>query len=1124
MAITDFKQKAGAYLTTTPPNIPQSINESNTEEEQGGFWEALAKPAIELTKDVLYYTPSFKNARASLDNLRAIDPQKADEIEKMIMPPIERPTVKKWVGDVTGTALTVLPLPIAKLGMISKIGSPFLRSAITGGGYVAAFNAADAAGDNESAGEIAKSAGLGFLAGGALGGAGYLGVRGFTRLASLKPVQKLMTTIGESESVKTITQYVRPVASVLSKDFGEVGRDVVNRLFNADRNVMISMGRIMRIMDGTGAKFASDDVGREASYQLGKVLRGRAAQRVEASQFTVAGSTFRSAEAENLSKEVFALSQEGKFAEAAQKSTQVADKELGAGLKNLGIRQKGTIPTIGVYEGGKEPSFLQTHFGSLDDKALGEIAAFGQKTNQDSLLVYQTKVGGNLITKADAQAAPALKMSVPGLNEGNVDDFRAAISEATNGKLGGYLTGDLSKGEVVLLNVQDFDGLTRQEFEALASEVRKVVQLNGGTVKTFYTRNTILTKENYGNYIQKAVGGERAGAAATGTNLPARGRITGRISEGEGRVLSDADAQAAFFGGELSDDIKSLSPEQFYRALFGDIASEAQSRGVQIRIPARKGEPARWVKFEPLENYFPQQVADIKEMKAGGRLRKWVLRRSIEEGDFKNEAEAIRALDGYIEYVEKEGIGVSKQNGWIEYMIKSGQAETPSEANRIMRAVFQEKSLVKMGGSIEHARIVNNPFYNPFPDEVAPLYAMDSLTRFENIAQFGAQYKGETVKLPELTRAIDEIRETQGRKAAEKFDKFLNVAMNRINTATDEAKFSYYLRMLQVPKLSFAQIINVGQSVLNPLLSTDARATFIGLRQAFTNQGVKRAMESGATIQSVFNEMVRATAAGGNFADKFLKVTGFIWTEKFNRTVAANAGIEWASRNFERLLKNPASAVYRTRISELGINVEKALARGKLTDNELLRAGQVLAEKTQFRSRPLDLPIWASSNAGKLFWQFKNFMYNQFIFVFRDNLIKEVKAGNYGRAARNLLLLGTIFPMTGEVLQDIRSLITQSRRPTGAFERYLSDISSVGAMALVSDLLDSARFDRTDEFFMPPALSSIVQIMNKADQPDELLKELVKQTGVGVPITNVMRERRRGRASTLESIQDVLGR
>lgn len=1159
MALQDFKARAGVYANTPPPDFHSAVASVATDEEQKGFWrsmgEELVKPAAELGKDIATLLPSRKAAEDSIARLqqqtRDLDMYKdkmkpevfarlksqntklADELLTTIG---ERPTAKKWIGDIGGTVLTAVPLPVAKLGMVAKIGSPALRAAITGGGYMAAFGAASAMSDEKDAAGIAKEAGLGFLAGTAFGGATYLGAKGFVRLASLAPVARAYSKITANETVKLFSQFIRPVSSVLSKDFGEAGKAVTDRLMAADSNVQAAMGRIIKIGNDIGARFSTNRVGREASYQLGKTLRGKGGQTIikpVASEFNLGVTTFRSERAQNLSVEAYDLATQGKIVEASQKIANMIDDELGPSLQSKGIKLKSTAPTIGVYEGGKEPSAAPKYFGQLTDDVRAEIALFGKKAQQDSIVLYQTKEAGVRITKASPDAVPGVKIKVPGLNESNIDDFRIKLSESTDGKFGGYITGNPATGEITILNVQQFDNMSRADFEAGLTQLRNVVKLNGGSTQTFYTKNLVFDQNNYDTYIQKSLRSDAAGAgeaasrAVSSGGLDERGRITGRVSGRAGEGQLGFGAQEALPEGKLPDDLKGLTPESYYRALFGDVAAEAQSRGTMVRVPARGGKPSQWVKFESLENYFPQQVAQLDEMRAAsgikkeGRLREWVIRRSVEEGDFRTADDAAKALDGYIEFVDRQGIGISKENGWIKWMIGSGQAETEAEAKRLMMQIFKEQSLVKLGGSLEHAKLVNNPFYNPFPDEVAPLYAMDSITRLENIEQFGVKYTGESAKLPSLTKAIDEVRTTQGRKAAEKFDKFLSIAMNRINTASDEAKLSYFLRATQVPKLAFAQIVNIGQSVINPLLKTDARSTFMGLYKAFSNKGVQRALESGATIQSVFNEMARATAAGGSFGDKFLKVTGFIWTEKFNRTVAANVGTEWATRNFEKLLKNPTKQIYRFRLQELGVNVEAALKRGALNGNDLLKAGQQIAEKTQFRSRPLDLPYWASSNSGKLFWQFKNFSYQQFRFLY-ENLADEVKRGNYGRAARNVMVLGTVFPMVGEVLQDVRSLVTQSKRPTDPLERYWSDLAGVGAMSMISELVDASRFDQSERFVLPPAFASITQLVDAADDPKQFMLELGKQTGVLTPVVNLGRKKRKGYESTLESLQNIL--
>lgn len=943
--LSDFKSRAGAYLEDTSGQVavgspvgaapgaytgsaPSADPAAGAPTKGPGFFAGLvdsfAKPARELGKDIAELYPEVGSARsfiddpeASIEHLRGtLSPEnferlRADTVrdaENAKLALGEKPSTRKVIADVLGTALSAsIVLPVGALGTLMKASSPFLKAAATGAAYGAAFGAVDRASETGEATKILESAGLGALAGGVTGPATVLLGRGFTRMASMKPFVNLYNRISDSRAMRSAADFVYPVFSVLTRDFGEVGERIVRSIKTADRNTMLALGRIMKIQKDIGATFGADAAGREESYQLGRALRS------------------------------------------------------GAG-----------------------------------------------------------EAGANALT--------------PGTITGRIAEPGAA---------------DVSLG--------------------------------------FGARNPITP----------VVPGEASNAA----------------------------------------DIAGLSKESFYRALFKDVFAEARARDVRELVPASKGLKARFQQLTEVEDYFPKQVPNIADLKAAGvsygasgnplgkaaprategKLRSWVIRNAVDDGSFRSADEAAAVLDSYIEYVERNGVGLSKKNGWASYLVSSGQASNEKEARRLMDVVLKDQGMTRLGGSIEHARVVDNPFYNPFPDEVAPLYAMNSIARFESIGQFGVKYHGASVETPALTEAIDGVRAAHGEQAVEKFGKFLDVALGNINTASREAKWSYFIRALGVPKLTFSQIINIGQPLLGGMLNSDSRATFYGLSRYWTRYGKDVGMESGAAIQSVFNEMVNATVGGGKFSDWYLKKTKFTATELANRTASANSGVEWAREQFGKLLKDPGRTASRFRLEELGIDVDRALKRGSLTGNELLKAGQVFTENTQFRSRPGDMPHWASSNIGKLFWQFKSFSYQQFRLLERS-VVEEARMGNYGRATRNVLVLATIFPMVGEVLQDFRSLITGSRRPTGALARYWSDLAGSGAASMVSDVIDAAAGRKFGRVLMPPTFNSIAELINSSGDPKQFTAEILRNLGPGVMISNRMKKKTRGYESMWETL------
>lgn len=565
--------------------------------------------------------------------------------------------------------------------------------------------------------------------------------------------------------------------------------------------------------------------------------------------------------------------------------------------------------------------------------------------------------------------------------------------------------------------------------------------------------------------------------------------------------------------------------EQFYRAGFDDIANMAQDAGLQVRRPVTPDEYSKFVPFQKAENYFPQQFPELKTVSPGGRLRNAVIQNSVDSGYFETVEEATGVLDDLIEIYKKDGAGISKENGFVQYLIRTKQATDVGEAKRLIDQMIENKSLAKLGSSLENAKVVDNPFFNPYADEVFISYMSNSLTRLSLVDELGVSYKGSSVDFPVVQKAIDEVRQTQGRVQANNFKKLLEVALERLDNSSSFDEVSRWLRSFNTLKLSYSAIPNSTQGFLNSLLKADMKAAFKGVFGAFTKYGKQIARESGADAMNIVNQALAQAGQTGRATEKFLKAVGFTQTEIINRRIASLAGKDWASRVFEKALKEKGT-YWKSVLEELGINAQKALSRGKLTDNELLKAALNFSNKTQFLSRPLDMPLFASNAVGKVIWQFKTFIFNQTEFVIKQNLVNEWRRGGRGKikAARNLLVLGTIYPMVGEVVADIKSLITGSTRPTKWLDRYIENIASVGAAGIMLDMLNASEFDRWSELIGGPSISSFTSLLDKLDEPDKFMKELINQTGFLRPVSNYLKDNNNpDRETFLETIGDFLG-
>lgn len=467
---------------------------------------------------------------------------------------------------------------------------------------------------------------------------------------------------------------------------------------------------------------------------------------------------------------------------------------------------------------------------------------------------------------------------------------------------------------------------------------------------------------------------------------------------------------------------------------------------------------------------------------------------------FKSVEGAGRILNSWAHFVQGGGRVDKKIQPMIEYFIRSGQAKSFQQAQSLALKQFVERPLSKLPayGPLEYPRLLNFPFWDPDPRRFLPTYSLGAIARIETAGQFGV--KGEV-----MADLLKKIKTSKGLQTYELANKLVKTVTGQVEKTPVATKASFFLRTLQAPKLAYAQIVNLGQS-LNTLLASDVGCLSYGLQSAFKNKGIQNALESGAILNSVIKQQL-SYMGGTNFANNLLKHTGFTWTEMFNRVVASNAGMKYAEITLEKLKKNPENAILRWRLEELGVNPNTVLERGSLVKNELLKAGNIFTTKTQFLSEPLYLPAWASSPEGKVVFQFKNYAYNQALFM-KNHLATQWSQRNYAGVVRTLGILGLVFPMTGEVLGDIRSIITGAKRPTKAWDRYWSNIAMAGTFGLALDFWESARYRRLASSFGGPTLGSVAELgegfvasIEKGEVTAGFQKSALRQFGLS-PISN----------------------
>jgi hypothetical protein len=555
------------------------------------------------------------------------------------------------------------------------------------------------------------------------------------------------------------------------------------------------------------------------------------------------------------------------------------------------------------------------------------------------------------------------------------------------------------------------------------------------------------------------------------------------------------------------------------RAVLDEMATRAVDLGVKVRYtrtvwpgedPAglnqlqrarlAAGHPVRVQgkrAFRPRRDYFPHVIpnpAQLEKPIAGkNQLRADVVENLVRQGVRPDRASAERMVDGYAEWVKDGG-----RNGELErFLVESGQAADSAEA--LWKLQRYRQRTLKRAGSLEFAREIDLPFYDPDPARVLPGWVSKQSLRLAQVEVLGQDNQ-------RINRLVKRVEDTGG--DAELARRAVDQILEMVNEpATPGARLARALRTLNGFKLGLSAVANVTQGALNSLLASDLTSTIAGVRGAATKEGRRMAAEAGAALEAVIQESMRHAGQDGVALATFLRATGFSGTERLNRIVAANAGAKYAERLRNRLQSKPGDGRARAMLEELGLDPDHV--QGPMGPDEVLVAAKRFSDLTQFRSRPQDIPLWASTPAGQMFFQFKSYLYGQTRLVYRE-LVGEMRAGRFGRGLRALLILATVFPLTGKAVKAVREFITgrmfrkekKRKAPADpkleALKEYLDSAAQVGAAGVLGDLMQSGRWSRGVEFFAGPTLGTLGETVDAAAKGDK--RALLRQALTPLPV------------------------
>jgi len=475
------------------------------------------------------------------------------------------------------------------------------------------------------------------------------------------------------------------------------------------------------------------------------------------------------------------------------------------------------------------------------------------------------------------------------------------------------------------------------------------------------------------------------------------------------------------------------------KILFREMASEAIESGTKVTLASGEKVP-----FIEKKDYFPHIIPPIEQLKSG-RVRENVIYNTSENLKITTPEKAPLMLDHFIEFIESG----KPRRTLINLMVKDAKSkgQTLTEANALQQLLRYRKASQKKVGTLERAREINLPFYDPDPRFVIPQDIVAKSLRLSQIKHLGQEREV-------VNKLLLQIEKEGG--DYEFVSKSMDKILSHINAAdTKLARTARLARTYSGFKLSTAAVKNVSQGVLGSLLKGDLISTVRGTAKAATLKGRILATRTGANTDAILHEAARHAGAEGKALGMYLEAHGMLGTERSNRIVSANCGYIYTQRLLKQLLGGNKHAARR--LEELGIDAAEVKRTGKVSPRHVLIAAKKFADLTQARTRPQDVPFDASSEWGKLFFQFKGYVYNQSRLVY-ESTWGEAKSGAYGRAMRNMLYLLTIFPAVGDLENRVLDFITGKKPEKDLMMRYLNGLASTGAGGVILDAIESGKY------------------------------------------------------------------
>ncbi len=515
--------------------------------------------------------------------------------------------------------------------------------------------------------------------------------------------------------------------------------------------------------------------------------------------------------------------------------------------------------------------------------------------------------------------------------------------------------------------------------------------------------------------------------------------------------------------------------------------------GMKVRTDAGERVP---MPEPPDPTYHPQGLPSLRDLEAGPVRRRIVHRMAAEEGRLNGEpaptewAAKLRAAEAEVDQFVR-AIKSDERSGSLDPLIErhmqrmeaQGRPVTREQAQRAIRAMIHRSrergTALLVNTNLDYAAEVHHPFYDPSIKTSVPHYLEGAEKRLVQVERFGQDNE-------KLTALVDQIPSTHtDPMKTERAREYLlrTLGQTPIEDPTLDRPLKWINTYITSKLGMVTGALNL-QQIQNVILATDAKTTIQAARRAWTPNGFRRAMRSGAIDENVIH---------GAMFERFrmdpksvgAKLSLIPQGEKYVlRPLANEAGILHLEKWARKIRANPQDAMAAAELKALFLDpAEVAASRGPLPEAWKMRAGKAMADRTQFTYEAGDLPDLLTKNAvlrtaGRL----KPYTFQQ-----REFLTKEFQRtarsspARFSRAVGVLLSAGLV---TGEGMSALRAEWSGRKRekpqwamtPAGKkmpelVVRALDDLLIAGQFTVMGDFAQALGSNNISDYILGPASS-----------------------------------------------------